>query len=117
MHLLVEEQPFAQPFGDVDAAVLVGQAHAMSGRGIPRRYRGLLPRGVLAVRAGRVRGVPEHQRHIDVPGTQHAQRLGGFGLGQPQVNAGLVFAQHRCRGRDDGAERGRERRQPEPPGA
>ena len=33
--------------------------------------------GGRAVRAGRVRGVPENQRHVDVPGAQHAQRLGG----------------------------------------
>ena len=81
---------------------------------------GFLVLAVRAVRAAsrrRVRGVPEHQRHVDVPGAQHAQRLGRFRLGQPQVHAGLVFAQHRRRGRDDRAERGRERRQPEPPGA
>ncbi len=52
------------------------------------------PGGVRALAGARIRArlreVPEHQRHVDVPGPQHAQRLGRFGLGQPQVDAGLA---------------------------
>ena len=70
------------------------------------------PAGAAAV----VRLVPEDQRDVHVPGPQHAERLGRLRLGEPQVEAGVPVMQYRRRGGHDGAERGRERRQPQPSG-
>ena len=117
VHRLVQQQLLAQALGEVDAAFVVTEPGAGRTRRRTRPRAGLLSGNPRAVRARRVRGVPEHHRHVHVPGAQHAQRLRRFGLGQPQVDAGLALAEHGRGGRHDGAERGRERRQPEPPGA
>jgi hypothetical protein len=61
-------------------------------------------------------GVPEDERHVDVTGPQHSQRLGRLGLGEPQVDVGVTGTKRRRGGRDQGAERRRERRQPQPSG-
>jgi long-chain acyl-CoA synthetase len=58
--------------------------------------------------------MPEHQRDVDGPGAQHTQRIGRIGLGQGQVHAGRLGLQPGRRRRDDGAERGPERGQPDP---
>jgi hypothetical protein len=60
--------------------------------------------------------VPEDQRHVHVAGFQHAQCLRRLGLGEPQVNAGVLGVQHGSRRGHDRPERRRERRQPQPAG-
>ncbi len=120
MHGFLEQEQFAQVLREVDGGIVVGQAEsAVEVRtGLVRgkqRNRSFPGAGALP-RLGSVRGVAEHQRDVDVARPEHAERLGRFGLGQPQVNARLVFAQQRRGGRHDGAERRRERRQPQPSG-
>jgi hypothetical protein len=61
--------------------------------------------------------MPEDQRHVDVPGPQHPQRLRWLGLGEPQVHARVPGTEHGRGGGHDGAERGREGGEPQPPGA
>jgi len=62
-----------------------------------------------------LRLMPEDQRHVHVAGLQHPHRLWRLGLGEPQVNAGVLGVQHGGRARHDRAERGRERGQSQPP--
>jgi len=85
--------------GDLDRVVGV-----LARRGVPRR-------GPCAV--GGL--VPEDQRHVHIPGAQHPQCLRRLGLGQPQVHARMPLVQYRRGGGHDGAERGGEHRQPQPP--
>ena len=86
MNRLVEEQPAAR-------SLLFGA-----------RWAGV---GILLV-------VPEHQRHVHVSGPEHAQRLRRLGLGQHEVHARAFRLKPGRGGRNDGAQRGRERRQPYP---
>ena len=41
-----------------------------------------------------VKLVPEDQRDVHVPGSQHAERLRRLRLGEPQVEAGVLVVQH-----------------------
>jgi len=63
-----------------------------------------------------LRLMPEDQRHVHIAGLEHPHRLWRLSLGEPQVNAGVLGVQHGGRSRHDGAERGRERGQSQPPG-
>jgi len=61
--------------------------------------------------------VPEDQRHVHIPGAEHAHRLRRFGLGEPQVHGRVPVVQHRRGAWHERAERRRERGQPQPSGA
>jgi len=58
--------------------------------------------------------VPEDQRDVHVTGAQHPHRFGRLSLGKPEVDAGMPLVQYRRGGGHDRAQRGRERRQPQP---
>jgi len=60
--------------------------------------------------------VPEDQRDVHVTGAQHPHRFGRLSLGKPEVDAGMPLVQYRRGGGHDRAQRGRERRQPQPTG-
>jgi hypothetical protein len=59
-------------------------------------------------------GVPEDEGDVYVAGPQHPQRLRRLGLGEPDVHARMLRPEHRRGGRDDRAQRRRERGEPYP---
>jgi len=58
--------------------------------------------------------VLEHQGDIDVAGPQHSQGFRRFGLCQHELDAGCLSRKARGGGRNQRAERGRERGEPHP---
>jgi peptidoglycan/LPS O-acetylase OafA/YrhL len=83
------------------------EEHLLAEVGFVRRGLALREFGVVA----------EDQRDVHVAGAEHAERFGRLGLGQPEVHARVLVAQHRRGDRHDRAERGRERGQPQAPRA